>query len=124
MITDKSEKVLTKQSRIMPWQPVTCENKVKLHLKSLGHLKCCSDRPSCSKEGKWLNHAMNDNKFVEEKMYRVCDRFVRHNNSSTHFGKSKSSIHIDNNQPFSVGRVKITVNEAEMDPIDIPREKR
>ena len=57
---------------------------------------------------------MNDNKFMYEKMYRVCDQFVRHKNSSTHFGKSKFSIHIDNNQPFSVGKVKITVNEAEI----------
>ena len=79
--------------------------------------------PSCWKEAKWLNHVMNDSKFVDEKMYRVCDQFVRNNNSSTHFGKSKSSIDIDNNQPFSVGKVKITVNEAEMDPIDIPRKK-
>ena len=97
---------------------------MKLHLKSLGHLKCCSDRPSCSKEGKLLNCAMNDNTFLDEKMYRVCDVFVRQNNSSLHFGKSKSSIHIDNSQPFSVGKVKITVNEAEMDPIDITSKKR
>ena len=56
---------------------VTCKNEVKLHLKSLGHLKCCSDRPSCSKEGKRLNHVMNGNKFVDEKVYRVCDQFVK-----------------------------------------------
>ena len=80
--------------------------------------------PSSSKEGKWLNHIMNDNTFLDKNMYRVCDWFVRHNNSSKHFGKSKSSIRIDNNQPFSVGKVKITVNEAEMDLIDIPRKKR
>ena len=67
---------------------------------------------------------MDDNKFVDENMYRVCDRFVRQKVSSTHFHKNKLSVHIDNNQPFSVGKVKITVNEAEMDLIDIPRKKR
>ena len=40
-----------------------------------------------------------------------------------HFGKRKSSTQIDNNQPFSVGRIKITVNEAEMDSTAIPRIK-
>ena len=96
---------------------------MKLHLKSLGRLKCCSERAYWFKEGKWLNRAMNGNKFVDENMYRVCDVFVRRNNSSPHFGKSKLSIHKDNNQPFFVGEVKITVNEAEMDPIDIPSKK-
>ena len=116
---------MTKPSLEMPRQRgVSCENNVKLHVKALGHLKCCSDRPCSFKEGKWLNHVMNDNKFVDEKMYRVCDVFVRRNNSSSHFGKSKSSIEIDNNQPFSVGSVKIIVNESEMDPIALPSKKK
>ena len=116
---------MTKPSLEMPRQKSdSCEKEVKLHLFALGHLKCCSDRPCSFKEGKWLNHVMNDNKFVDEKMYRVCDVFVRRNNSSSHFGKSKSSIEIDNNQPFSVGNAKITVNESEMDLIALPSKKR
>ena len=57
-------------------------------------------------------------------MYRVCNKFVRKNNSSSHFGKDKTSIEIDNNQPFSVGNVNIIVNESAMDPIALPSKKK
>ena len=57
----------------------SCEEKVKLTLRKLGHAKCSYDRKPHEKEGKWLNDAIGEKVFEDEKMYRVCDRFMQRN---------------------------------------------
>ena len=54
---------------------------------------------------------MGEKGFEDEKLYRyrVCDQFVRKNTSSDDYGKSKSTLRIQNNQPYSVGVVKVSV---------------
>ena len=86
-----------------------CKEEVKLKLKQLGHVKCCSDRKPHQREGKWLNCVMKDNTFKDEKIYRVCDSFIRRHISSIDYGKSKSTLHIQNNQPDSICVVKVSV---------------
>ena len=78
-----------------------CETEVKLKLKQLGHLKCSNDRKAHKKEGKWLNRVMGQNSFEEEKIYRVCELFVRRHTSSIDYGKSKFNLRIQDNQPYS-----------------------
>ena len=86
-----------------------CEPEVKLKLKQLGHIKCSHDRKPRHKEGKWLNHVMGEKVFEDEKLYRVCDQFVRKHPSSIDHGKSKSTLRIQNKQTYSVCLVKISV---------------
>ena len=94
-----------------------CEEEVKLKLKQLGHLKCSHDRKAHKKEGKWLNHVMGQNSFENEKMYRVCSNFIRHHTSSIDHGKSKSTLRIQNNQPYIVGLVKVSMDGEETQTI-------
>ena len=94
-----------------------CETEVKLKLKQLGHIKCCSDRKPHQREGKWLNHIMGEKIFEGEKMYRVCDSFIRHHTSSIDHGKSKSTLRIQNNQPCIVGVVKVSMDGEETQTI-------
>ena len=90
-----------------------CEPEVKLKLKQLGHFKCSHDRKPHQREGKWLNHIMGEKILEGEKMYRVCDSFIRHYTSSIDYGKSKSTLRIQNNQPYSVGLVKVSIDGEE-----------
>ena len=94
-----------------------CETEVKLKLKKLGHIKCYSDRKPDQREGEWLNHIMGEKIFEEEKMYRVCDLFIRHHTSSIDHGKSKSTLRIQNNQPNIVGLVKVSMDGEETQAI-------
>ena len=94
-----------------------CETEVKLKLKQLGHIKCCSDRMPHQREGKWLNHIMGEKIFEGEKMYRVCASFIRHHTSSIDHGKSKSTLRIQNNQPYSDGLVKVSMDGEETQTI-------
>ena len=55
----------------------SCEEKVKLTLRKLGHAKCSYDRKPHEKEGKWLNDVIGKKIFEEGGKYRVCDQFVR-----------------------------------------------
>ena len=90
---------------------------MKLKLKQLGHIKCSYDRKAHKKEWKWLNHVMGQNSFKNEKMYRVCSNFIRHHTSSIDHGKSKSTLRIQNNQPYSVGLVKVSMDGEETQTI-------
>ena len=90
-----------------------CEEVVKLKLKRFGHVKCSHDRKPRHKEGKWLNHVMGEKMFKDENLYRVCDQFVRKNQSSTEHGKSNSFLRIQNNQPKIVGLVKVSMDGEE-----------
>ena len=94
-----------------------CEEVVKLKLKRFGHVKCSHDRKPRHKEGKWLNHVMGEKMFEDENLYRVCDQFVRKNQSSTEHGKSNSFLRIQNNQPKIVGLVKVTMDGEETQTI-------
>ena len=47
-------------------------------------------------------------------MYRVCDCFIRRNIRSIDHGTSKSTLHIQNNQPYYVGAVKVYVTAEEI----------
>ena len=94
-----------------------CEEVVKLKLKRFGHVKCSHDRKPRHKEGKWLNHVMGEKMFEDENLYRVCDQFVRKNQSSTEHGKSNSFLRIQNNQPKIVGLVKVSMDGEETQTI-------
>ena len=91
-----------------------CEEKVKLTLRKFGHAKCPYDRKPHENEGKWLNDAMREKVFDEDKMYRVCKTFVKYHASSIDHGKRKSTLRIQNNQLFSVDAVKVSVAGEEI----------
>ena len=44
---------------------------------------------------------MGENIFKDNKMYRVCDQFVRKNTPSIDYGKRISTLHIQGNQSYS-----------------------
>ena len=94
-----------------------CEEEVKLKSKQLGHMKCSHNRKPHHKEGKWLNHVMGEKVFEDEKLYRVCDQFVRKHPSSIDYGQSKSTLSIQNNQPYIVGLVKVSMDGEETQTI-------
>lgn len=94
-----------------------CKTEVKLKLKKMGNIKCCSDRKPDQIEGEWLNNIMGEKIFEEEKMYIVCDSFIRHHTSSIDHGKSKSTIRIQNNQPNIVFLVKLSMDGEETQKI-------
>ena len=96
-----------------------CEEKVKLTLRKLGHAKCSYDRKPHEKEGMWLNDMIGEKVFEEEKMYRVCDQFVRRHTSSIDYNKSKSTLRIQNNQPYFVGLVKVSMDGEETQEISL-----
>ena len=52
-----------------------CEEKVKLTLRKFGHAKYSYNRKPHEKEEKWLNDAIGEKVFEEDKMYRVCKFF-------------------------------------------------
>ena len=60
---------------------------------------------------------MKDNTFINEKTYRVCDSFIRRHISSIDYGKSKSTLRIQNNQPYSFGLVKVSIDAEETQKI-------
>ena len=96
-----------------------CEEKVKLTLRKLGHAKCSYDRKPHEKEGMWLNDAIGEKIFEDTKMYRVCDCFIRRNIRSIDHGKRRSTIRIQNNQPYSVGAVNVSVAGEEIPQISL-----
>ena len=96
-----------------------CKEKVKLTLRKLGHAKCSHDRKPHEKEGMWLNDAIGEKVFEEDKMYRVCNNFVKHHALSLDHGKSKSTLRIQNNQPYSVGAVKVSVAGEEIPKVSL-----
>ena len=97
----------------------SCEEKVKLTLRKLGHAKCSYDRKPHEKEGMWLNDVMGEKVFEEDKMYRVFNNFVKHHASSLDHGKRRSTLRIQNNQPYSVGAVKVSVAGEEIPKISL-----
>ena len=44
----------------------SCEEKVKLTLRKLGHAKCSYDRKPHEKEGMWLNDAIGEKVFEDK----------------------------------------------------------
>ena len=82
---------------------------MKLILRKLGHIKCSYDRKPQKKEGKFLNDVIGKKVFEEEKMYKVCHCFIRRNMQSIDHGERKFTLGIQNNQPYSVGVVKVSV---------------
>ena len=96
-----------------------CKEKVKLALRKLGHAKCSYNRKPHEKEGMWLNNMIGEKMFEEDKMYRVCKTFVKYHALSIDHGKSKFTLCIQNNQPYSVGAVKVSVAGEEIPKISL-----